>query len=134
MVNHSTKYNYFKDQFIEMWIEDGILYHIYQPDLEITVPVAAHITLHRIEISEGKSWPLLTDARRLKSIDKKSRDYWSTGDGLRFLTAGAVIINGPVQSLLGNALIFLSKPTKPLKLFSNYDSALKWLEHYKRVN
>jgi hypothetical protein len=126
--------NYYKDDFIEMWIEDGILYHVYPKDLEITLPVARHITQTRIKISEGKSWPLLTDARRLKSIDKDSRDFWAKDEGLQYLTAGVVLINSPILKLLGNAFIFIDKPTKPLKLFTNQEAALKWLEHYKRVN
>jgi hypothetical protein len=126
--------NHYKDEFIEMWTENGILYHIYPQDIEITLPIARHITQNRIKISEGQSWPLFTDARRLKSIDKESREYWSKDEGLKYLTAGVVIISSPILSLLGNAFVFINKPTKPLKLFTNQSAALKWLEHYKRVN
>jgi hypothetical protein len=126
--------NHYKDDFIEMWTENGILYHVYPNGLEITLPVARHITQNRIKISGGKSWPLLTDARRLKSIDKEAREFWAKDEGLQYLTAGVVLINSPILKLLGNAFIFIDKPAKPLKLFTNQEAALKWLEHYKRVN
>lgn len=127
--------NYYRDEYIEMWTEDGILYHVYGEDAEINITIAQHITKNRIKISEGKSWPLLTDARNLRSIDKEARDYWSTpGEGMQFLLAGALVINNPILKLLGNAFTRINRPPRPFRLFTDYNSAKAWLEYYKSVN
>ena len=124
--------NYYKDEFVEMWTEDGIMYHVYGEDVGINLELAKHITRNRIRISEGISWPLLTDSRSLKSIDKEARDFWSKpGEGIQFLSAGALIINNPILRLLGNAFVKLDKPPKPFQLFTDYKSALSWLDQYK---
>ena len=129
------KKNYYKDQYIELYIEDGIMYHIYGENVEIDLEIARHITLKRIEASEDKSYPMLIDSRFLKSLSKDARQYWSKDpDAQKYVIAGAGLIYNPIYSLIGNAFIKINNPVKPFRLFTDKTTALQWLEYYKWLN
>ena len=129
------KLNYYKDKYIELYVEDGIMYHVYGKDVVITLEIAQHITQKRIEASGGFSYPLLIDSRDFKSMSKEARHYWSKSqDAQKYVLAGAGLIYNPIYSLIGNAFLMIDKPIKPFKLFTEKAAALKWLDHYKNVN
>jgi len=120
-------------KYVHFELSDNILLGTYKSGSEITVEVAKEMVESRLEISKGKSYPLLIDGRELKSIDKESRDYFSSEKGRRGIAAVALLAGSVFTSFIGNFFLKISydKPTFPTRLFTEESTALKWLEQFK---
>jgi hypothetical protein len=123
---------FYKDDNVEIWIKDGIIYNIYSSGLIITEEVARSITRERIRISQGRSFPLFVDASIMQYITKPAREYWSKGDGIKYLSGGAFLIRSPVQAIFGNVFLKINKPPLPAKLFTDKKEAIQWLQQFKK--
>jgi len=125
---------FYKNEHVEMWVEDGILYHKYSPKLVITLSIAIEITRQRILMSEGKKFPLLVDARLLNYISKDAREYWSVGEGIAYLSAGAFVIGNSIHKIFGNMFLTVNRPPLPAKLFTEVSAGVQWLQKFKENN
>jgi hypothetical protein len=72
----------------------------------------------RLTLSEGKSYPCLVDTTLVKTITKDARDAFAIGS--------------PVNRLLGNFFLSVSKPGVPTRLFTSKEDALVWLSTFKK--
>lgn len=127
---------YFQNEYTTMKMENGILRVVYVPFLEVTYEVARKCVEDRIAFSKMLAipYPMLSDGRNIKSMDIKARQYLSQPEALRYLTAGAFLINNYIQKFIGNTWFLVNKQPLPAKLFTAEDEALRWLEYYKHVN
>lgn len=128
------KENHIKTEEYELWIEDGIVYNVYSPNLKIDLALAKEITAHRVRLSDGIARPALTDARNGVSIDGEARAFWASKDGSHLVSAGAVVIENYIQRLLVNAFLTLNRPPLPSKIFTSMEDAIRWLSYFKSVN
>lgn len=128
------KEGYYEDQYSEMWIEDGIGMQIYKRDLAITIEVAKDMVNKRIVAFNGIARPVYVDVRNLVSIDSASRKYFASHEAGRFIIAGAIHLDNPINSWLGNVFLLLDQPITPAKLFTHKDKALQWLQQFKHLN
>lgn len=126
--------NYLKNEYVEMWIEDGILFSIHSKKVAINLEIAKICVEDRLKVSEGRTMPILTDGRYVKAIDKAARDYLSNGDAIKGVSAGALIVRNEIQRLLGSVFISINEPPLPTKLFTNIDSAVVWLKNFRNIN
>ena len=126
--------NYFKNENVEIWIENGILYVVFAPDLVLTEQIARDLVIERIRISKGQTYPMLCVVKDAKTIEKAARDYLSTGDAIRYLSAGAFITNTYIEVLLTNAFLRLNNPPLKSRLFTDQKEAIRWLEKFKNLN
>jgi hypothetical protein len=117
-------------KYMQIGIVDDIVEVIYNDKLAISLDIAKQCVKERIEFSKGKSYPMLVDARGIKTIDKAARDYLAV-EGIEFVTAGAFIIGSAVTRILGNIFLMINKPKIPTRLFTNEVEALAWLSQYK---
>lgn len=125
------KEKYFKNQYFEIWLDNGIVNVVYEPKLRITLEVAKQITEQRLKVLDVPR-PVLIDVRHGTSIDKAARDFWGKEDSsLRHVTAGAILVKNQMQKLVAMAFIALNKEPVPTKIFVSEKKALEWLEHYK---
>lgn len=127
---------YFKNEYLEMWIEDGILYAVYTPYITITLDVAKINVKARLEMAEGETYPLLADVSRAKTFTKEAREYLSAGESLIGMSAGAFLIKTQIEAFLANTWLKLYKPPLPTRIFnkSEGDKAKEWLQQFKRIN
>jgi hypothetical protein len=86
----------------------------------------------RLTLSEGKSYPCLVDTTLVKTITKDAREAFAKGDGIKNMTACALLIGSPVNRLLGNFFLSVSKPGVPTRLFTSKEDALVWLSTFKK--
>jgi hypothetical protein len=120
-----------ENEYAKFWIQDGWLLCIqYNPGLVITLDAAIDCTKIRMELSNGVTRPMFTDARNAKDIDKEARDYLGK-HGTEYVKAGAFLIKSQLQLIVGNLFFAFNKPPVPSKLFMNEDEALRWLEQFK---
>lgn len=125
------KEKYFCNEFVEMWVENGILHIVHVPFATITQEIAEINVAARLEIAEGKTMPVFADVRSVKTMTKEARQYLSTGDGVRGISAGAFLIKTQIEVLLTNAWLALYPMKIPTRLFIDKKDALGWLEKYK---
>ncbi len=129
--NNSGKENYLKNKYIEMWIDNGILYASYVDKIIITLEVAKKCVEDRHKVSNGKNYPLLINLQNVAGEEKAAREYYSSTEGMKNLIAGAFIVDSYLPALLANIYLKINKPIVPARLFNYEESALKWLEPFK---
>jgi hypothetical protein len=129
--NNHKRESYLKNDFMEMWIENGIIYGVYLPNTVVTLEVAKKCVEDRLKIANGKNYPSLVNLKNVAGEEKAARDYYSTGEGIKHLTAGAFIVDSYLPALLANIYLKINKPKVPARLFNYEESALKWLEPFK---
>ena len=117
-----------------MWLNDGIFYGKYKPDLVIDIDVAKEMVKDRIEIFGGISRPFLIDITELLCVDTPGRNYLAGVQGSKLINAKAIYTKNKLLTFVGNAFILLDKPLIPSKVFDDGSVALRWLEPFKFLN
>lgn len=122
----------------EMWLENGIIFQVYKPDLVVTIDIAKAMVEDRIKISNGITRPMLADIKNLVSIDSESREYLASDRAIYLLSAGAILLGASLKDYIATlaAKIYLKidRPPFPTKLFNDREKALKWLEAFGNLN
>jgi hypothetical protein len=125
-------------EYCEMWLENGIIFQIYKPDLVITIDIAKAMVEDRLKISNGITRPMLADIRNLVSIDAESREYLAGDRAIYLLSAGAILLGSSLKdyiaTLTANIYLKIDRPRFPTKLFNDKEKALKWLETFRNLN
>lgn len=124
------KENFIKNEYIEFWKEDGILFSRFQEGMEVDVERMKEAVKLREEISSGANQYWLYDITRVKFITKEARDY-ADKYGQNYLHAVAVLVNSHITKFIFNTYIKLKKPIMPFIVFTNKEKALEWLLEVK---
>lgn len=113
-------------------LQDDLLIGSYKKNLKITLPIAKEIVKTRLEFTDHK--PVLAIAYNLgvASMDKQARDYLASEEGVKGVIAGAIVLNSPVGSFIGNFYLFVGKPRIPSRIFSKKETAIKWLQQFRK--
>ena len=119
-------------KYVQFILEEGILIVVYGKDLEITLDVAKYVVGKRLLFTEGRNYPALADITKNASTNKEAREYLSSDAGMKGVLAGALQVDSAFSTIIGNFFLKIAynKPT-PTRLFSDWTSALKWLEQFK---
>lgn len=117
--------------FVEIWLEDGIIYNTYKPNLVINLEIAKFMVKERLKISDGIARPLFADINNLISIDLEAREYLSGGDAIKFVKAGAIYCKNPIAKFAGKLFIDVNQPQAPTQIFTNKEEAIEWLKKFK---
>jgi hypothetical protein len=111
--------------------EDGIARTKVKPFSNISIKEAKENSEAVNSLSAGNDYPLLIDARNIKSMTKEARDFFSMNNRSSYVIAFAIIIDSPLSKIIGNFFMGLNKPRVPTKLFTDEKDALLWLKGYK---
>lgn len=128
--NNSSKL--IEDSF-SMELIDGVIhcaFNIECPDKEL---IETGIKM-RLEISSNKPYPMISDLRKVKVGVKSARDRLSEKDGLKNLSALAIIYRNYIHLTLISLYQVFYKPEIPVKYFKNKKQALVWIQKYKNNN
>lgn len=117
-----------------MWLNNGIMYVQYKPDIVIEMDVAKEMVKDRHKVSAGISRPFLVDVTELLYIGTDGRNYLAGPEGCKFISAGAIYTQNKLLAFVGSAFILLDKPLVPAKVFCNESAAIRWLNHFKNLN
>lgn len=121
----------FENQYMKLWINDSILYCLYTPYLSITLDIAQTCVQDRIKFTEGKTYPMFSDIRKIKYIDRPSRIHFSKESSLSNISAESLLIGSQSEKLLYNLYIKINNPQIPTEQFSSEIEAIKWLQQFK---
>ncbi len=126
------KENYNKNDFIEFWLENEILFSRFKEGVEIDAEKMKEVVRMREEISRGEMQYWLYDLANVKNINKDARDY-ADKYGQNYLEAVAVMVNSHITKFVFNSYIKLKTPIMPFFVFTNKDKAIDWLLEVKRL-
>lgn len=119
------------NEHIEIWIEDGIIFNSYKPNLVINLEIAKKMVAARHQVSDGKARPLFIDISNLVSVDLEAREYLAGEEAIKLVTAGAIYSTNPISKFAGKLFLDVNKPQRPSQIFNNKEEAIEWLQQYK---
>ncbi len=122
--------SYFKNDYAEYSIDNGILYITYHKGVCIDLNAAAQIVKDRLSLHESQFLPVLCDIRGVKEVNKSARAYLAL-EGSTLIKAVAFLVEPPVSEILSLFYIQTSKPPIPTRSFENIEEALTFLNTYK---
>jgi len=115
----------------QTWMgNDGIARTKVKPQSEITVKEAKENSDAVNSLHSETNFPLLVDARNIKSMTKDARDHFSMNNRASYVNAFAILIDSPLSKIIGNFFMGLNKPRVPARLFTEEEEALLWLRGY----
>ncbi len=77
-----------------------------------------------------KKFPLLIDARNVKSMSIEARKHFSTNGRTTKINSFAVMVKSPLSRVIGNFFMGINKPEVPARLFDRESEAVSWLKEY----
>lgn len=107
---------------------DNILHTTVFPNTVMTLEDGKESTRISAEMVNNKPLPLLCDLTNVVKMTQECRRHFSGPEHAKTFSKAALIVTNPISKILGNFFLGLNKPTKPTRLFTNYDEALRWLK------
>ncbi len=106
--------------------------------LRITIFQNAHIDIEEAKanyassyrITNGEPVLVLVDARNDSTVSRRAQEYASQQTHLRIATA--VISENPFTRMFTNLYMLIFRPASPIRLFTNEENALEWLEEMRQ--
>lgn len=81
-------------------------------------------------LGEGKAYCNLIIFEDFVQVDHEARKYTASEEANIYTTAEALVIKSTPLKLVGNFYIKFNKPSRPTKIFTNEDDAVKWLKTF----
>jgi hypothetical protein len=126
------KKSYLENEYVELWIENGIIHEVFKPSLKIlNIEIVKQIVADRLKVSGEITRPIFVDVGSAVSIDKAARRYLAKGDALKLLSATAILVDNYIAKLWANIYIRIDNPSIPTQFFHHKAMALTWLAQYK---
>ncbi|MES2589165.1 MAG: hypothetical protein V4622_09300 [Bacteroidota bacterium] len=108
--------------------EDGIARTKVKTAAEVNLEFAKENSVAVNSLSKkGEKFPLIVDARGIKSMTRDARNQFSTRGRKTFVTSFAIIIDSPLSRVIGNFFMGINKPAVPTRLFESEEKAKEWL-------
>lgn len=80
-------------------------------------------------LANGVNTRVLADLRNITTgANRQARRYYCEEESSRWKLGMAMLVNSPVQRMLGNLFMMLNKPPYPTRLFKEEADALAWLK------
>nr|WP_294859963.1 hypothetical protein [uncultured Fluviicola sp.] len=111
--------------------EDGIARTKVKPGSEVKIEHAQENSVVVNGFYADRKFPLLIDARGIRSITRDARNFFTTNGRDTNTLAFAIIIDSSVSKVVGNFFLGINKPAVPTKLFSDDVGAIEWLKQFK---
>ncbi len=111
-------------------IKDGILFCTFHNDF-LDYYIVDEGIKKRVEFIKDRSFPMLSDLRKVKGISKEARERLSDDDGLIGIPALAIVYKTRFQLFVISVYELIYKPKIPTKYFRDMDKAHAWLQQYK---
>lgn len=110
--------------------EDGIARTSVKPNIDIVLEHAVENSAVVTSFFKEKKFPILIDARNIKSMSYEARHHFSAHGRETKTNAFGIIIGSPISRVLGNFYLGINKPAVRTKLFDNEHDATEWLKQF----
>ncbi len=119
----------------EIWVEDGIMFARYKPNVIVTKEIADKVVRERLEVSKGHSYPLCGDVTLAKKFTTEARNRLGEADTYQGIEALAIIQRTPFINAIVNFYLRISKMSPvPARAFRSVEAAKMWLLTYRQQN
>ncbi len=114
-------------QFAILIQEVNFLKTIYKNNINISIENAIEIVNERLAITSNELHKVLVIIPKKIEMSKAARDYLSGPEGIKNLTATAIVVNSKYSNFITKLFVKLIPPPIPTKIFSTEAKALEWL-------
>lgn len=114
------------------WKDDqGIVWIRFLPTESHSLEDAREVVAAHVALADGTASPVLADLRGITiGADREARTYYSSSEGAYLKSAMAMVVDSPVQRMLGNIFLRFNKPPYPTRLLAGPDEAVEWLAQF----
>ena len=86
-----------------------------------------------IELCDGKRYPFILDGLNVQaSFSHDAREFISKYEPVtKIRSAQAIVVNNTTTRLLANYYYKFHKPKNPIKIFSKFEDAEKWVKQFE---
>ena len=117
------------------WMDDsGIAKTVVKANSSIVIDDAIANSKVVNSLEGEHKFPLLVDSRKIKSITKEARDFYTIKDRETRVTAFAILCSSSVSKVIANFFIGINKPAVPVRLFTDESKAIDWCKKMKEGN
>ena len=110
-----------KGWYIEGWYTENLK--------KVDINAAKAVVRERLFFQNDKNYPHLMHINVIDST-REAREFMKK-EGIEGITAGAFVIESIFTKSIINFFLSVSKPQVPTKMFTDRDSAYKWLHQFK---
>lgn len=114
-------------QQFQVAIEDGLCVCTWTVGAEVTGRDAKDALAAEVAALAGRRMPLLVRLAGIRSMDREARQVFGAAGPDTGITAVALVATSPVQRVLANFFLTLSRPPVPVRMFTDDNSARRWL-------
>ncbi len=115
----------------DLCLINGISHCTYHKNLIVDAAIARQMTEARLLLSGADTLPALVDARQGAYVTGSARRFLADSHSYKQVSAMAIIINHHVMKVLFNTLLRIKICETPVRLFTDREQALAWLEGFK---
>lgn len=120
----------FKNNSFLIKIHDGILFIEMLNEFMEFADIDAGIK-KRLEMANGRTFPIVSDLSAVKTATPEAKKRMAAKDGEIGVSAVAVIIRSKIHRIMYELFQLSFKKPIPLKVFTNKEKAIKWIQKYK---
>ena len=96
------------------------------------LPLLGHPYLGWNRLQEYKPVVALIYNQGVLKMEKNAREYFVSGEGIKGIIAAAFVVDSPFTSFMANFFVSVNKPKMPVRIFTNTEGALKWLQKFRK--
>lgn len=111
--------------------EDGVARTQVKEGADVVLEDAKENSIAVNSLVGPTNYSLVIDTRKIKSITKEARDFFSMRGRESRVFAFAILIDSPLSKIIGNFFMGLNKPRVPVKLFTKEEKAIDWCKKLK---
>lgn len=104
----------------------------YKKDV-IDLETARQMVSDRLACFNGHTYPVLADVRNIRAVSKEARDYFAGPEGVKGISALAILTGGFLTVVTANLFMRFSRPPIPTKVFKTKEQAVRWLNQVVTV-
>jgi len=114
-------------------IEEGFTLLVAKDKVDIELNDAIEIDDISYDLVEGKPFVTLVDVRNVRSnMSHDAREHFATNKKITDIRkAQSIVVNNLHTKILANFYMKFHKPANPVKIFSDYNKAEKWVRKIK---
>jgi len=121
--------DFIENEFAKFCIGDGILFFVYEPNINIDLKAAEKIVSDRLKLQNEKAYPVFCDTRGIRDVNKEARDYLAK-EGSTSAIAVAFLVDFQVNKAIAQFYVKTNKPLVPTEVFTNKDEAMDFLKSF----
>ncbi|HIA04379.1 MAG TPA: hypothetical protein EYN66_21215 [Myxococcales bacterium] len=118
----------------DLWLDsDNTIQIRFKPTTKHGLEEAKEVVKIHNALTAGVARPVLADIRLVTvGANRDARNYYVSEEASRYKLCMAMLVNSPMQRMLGNLFMFLNRPPYPTRLFVRSNECTEWLKRFAK--